>query len=146
VGNQPCHYISQVVDGRLAYVDEDTATVHFGAGTFATGTGGQLARRTVATIEVSGAGDGPQQPQGSPSPAQIARRTLPGRTFITGHVRADVRSITLSTPRDVRTLTPIGGTYLAVYDGAFYGGEIVVTAHLRGGRDVTVRQPASRTY
>lgn len=146
VGNRHCSFVSQVVDGRLAWVDEDHGTVRFGPGTFSSGTGRQMNRRAAATIEVYGAGDGPQQPQGSPSPAQVARRTLPGRTFISGRARADVTSITLRTPRDVRTLTPVGGSYLAVYDGAFYGGEIVVTAHLRDGRDVTVRQPASRTF
>ncbi len=146
VGNQRCRYISQIVDGRLAWVDEDHATVRFGPGSFSSGTGRQMSRRAAATIEVSGAGDGPQQPQGSPSPAQVARRTLPGRTFISGLTRGDVTSITLRTPRDVRTLTPVGGSYLAVFDGAFYGGEIVVTAHVRGGGDITVRRPASRGF
>jgi hypothetical protein len=146
VGKRQCHYVSQVVDGRLAWVDEQKALVRFGPGVFFTGTGAQVARRAVATIDRNGPGEGPQRPQGPPSPAQVARRTLPGRTFISGVVRADVRSITLRTPRDVRTLTPAGGTYLAVYDGAFYGGEIVVIAHLRDGRDVTIRQPASRGF
>jgi hypothetical protein len=146
VGDQHCHYLSQVVDGRLAWVDEDHATVRFGPGSFSSGTARQMGREAAVTIEMSGAGDSPQQPQGSPSPAQVARRTLPGRTFISGGARGDVASITLRTPRDVRTLTPVGGNYLAVYDGAFYGGEIVVTAHLRGGRDVTIRRPASRGF
>jgi hypothetical protein len=146
VGNRHCRYVSQVVDGRLAWVDEDHETVRFSPGSFSSGTDRQMSRRAAVTIEVYGAGDRPQQPQGSPSPAQVARRTLPSRTLISGRARADVSSITLRTPRDVRTLTPVGGNYLAVYDGAFYGGEIVVTAHLRDGRDVTVRQPASRGF
>ena len=54
------------------------------------------------------------------------------------------RQIALRTPRDVRTLRPVGGVFLAVYDGAFYGGSIVATARLRDGRTVTQRIPASR--
>jgi hypothetical protein len=146
-GTRQCRFVSQLVDGRLAWVDEENATVRFGPGSFATGDL-RPTRHVAATIELTGPGAGPQlrPQQDSPSPAQVARRTLPGRTFITGQVRPDVRSLTLRTPRDVRTLTPVGGTYLAVYDGAFYGGEITVTAHLRDGRDVTIRQPATRGF
>ena len=75
--------------------------------------------------------------------AELARRTLPGRTTISGYASADVTSVTLRTPRDVRTLRPVGGIFLAVYDGAFYGGSIVATAHLRDGRTFTERIPAS---
>jgi hypothetical protein len=146
LGARHCRYVGQVVGDRLAHVDEDTATVHFEPGSFSTGPGSLMARRAAATIEVSGPGDSALRPQDAPSPAQVARRTLPGRTIITGRARVDVRSITLRTPRDVRTLQPVDGTYLAVYDGAFYGGEIVLTAHLRDGRAVTIRQPATRRF
>jgi hypothetical protein len=41
-------------------------------------------------------------------------------------------------------LRPVGGVFLAVCDGAFDGGSIVATAHLRDGRSVTEQLPASR--
>jgi hypothetical protein len=72
------------------------------------------------------------------SSAQVARRTSPGRTLLTGTARDDVISVTLRTPRDIRTIHPgPGGLILAVYDGAFYGGHIDATAHLRNGQTIT---------
>jgi len=70
--------------------------------------------------------------------AQVARRTLQGRTLLTGTARDDMISVTLGTPRDIRTIRPgPGGLILAVYDGAFYGGRIDATAHLRNGQTIT---------
>ena len=70
------------------------------------------------------------------SPPEIELRTLPGRTIITGIAHADVLSVTLSTPSDVRTLRPSGPlhTILAVYDGYFLRGNITATVRLRGGK------------
>ena len=70
---------------------------------------------------------------------EIERRTLPGRTIITGIARANVVSVTLSTPSDVRTLRPSGPLHalLAVYDGFFLRGEITATVRLRGGKAET---------
>jgi hypothetical protein len=67
---------------------------------------------------------------------QIERRTLPGRTIITGVAHADVVSVTLSTPSDVRTLRPSGPlhTILAVYDGFFLRGKLTAAVRLQGGR------------
>ena len=67
---------------------------------------------------------------------EIERRTLPGRTIITGIAHPDVVSVTLSTPSDVRTLRPSGPLHaiLAVYDGFFLRGELTATVRLRGGR------------
>jgi hypothetical protein len=67
---------------------------------------------------------------------EIERRTLPGQTVITGIARADVASVTLSTPSDVRTLRPSGPlhTILAVYDGFFLRGDLTATVRLRDGR------------
>lgn len=69
------------------------------------------------------------------SPPEIERRTLPGRTIITGIARANVLSVTLSTPTDVRTLRPSGPRHaiLAVYDGYFLRGNIIATVRLRDG-------------
>jgi ABC-type phosphonate transport system ATPase subunit len=52
-------------------------------------------------------------------------------------------SVTLRTPRDIRTLTPIDGLFLAVYDGAFYGGQIVAIGHRRDGSTYVARTPGS---
>ena len=87
------------------------------------------------------------QTTAKPSPAQVARRTLPDRTIVYGRVRENVTSVTLRTPRDVRTVRPgPGGTYLAVYDGPFYGGRVHATAHLRGGGVIRKTSPASRPF
>lgn len=76
----------------------------------------------------------------------MARRTLTGRTLVVGRARRDVLSVTLRTPRDIRTVVPVGGAFLAVYDGALYGGEVVARAHLRDGRTVTFRTPAATPW
>ncbi len=74
----------------------------------------------------------------TPTGAQVARRTLPGRTLVTGRANDGVLSITLRTPRDVRTIRPgPGGLILAVYDGPFYSGQLHATAHMRDGRTIT---------
>jgi len=67
--------------------------------------------------------------------ARITRRTQPGTTIISGAARADVRSITITTPRDVRTLVPTSPAhaFIAVYDGGFPTGKIVTTAHFADG-------------
>jgi hypothetical protein len=67
---------------------------------------------------------------------EVEWRTLPGRTVLTGVARADVVSVTLSTPSDVRTLRPSGPlhTILAVYDGYFLRGNLTATVRLRDGR------------
>jgi hypothetical protein len=70
------------------------------------------------------------------SPPELERRTLPGRTIVTGIAHADVISVTLSTPSDVRTLRPSGPLHviLAVYDGYFLRGNLTATVQLRDGR------------
>jgi hypothetical protein len=67
--------------------------------------------------------------------ARIERRLLAGRTTVRAQCHADVERVTLQTPRDVRTLvpSPVGRVVLAVYDGEFPGGDLLVTAHFRGG-------------
>ena len=78
---------------------------------------------------------------GALTQAQIDRRTLPGDTVIAGSAPADVESVTLSTPADVRTVQPVGPdhVFLAVYDGIFYRGTFTATARLDDGRTVTQR-------
>jgi hypothetical protein len=71
------------------------------------------------------------------------RRTLPGRTIVSGFAHPDVREITIQTPRDVRTLRPAGRShaFLVVYDGEFFSGAITVTARLANGSTRTQRHP-----
>lgn len=139
-----CSFVSRIVDGHYGYVDEDDGTVDFGP-SFWSGGGAPLGDGQPVFLQT--------QPMTSPlkrtatptapSRQQVVRRTLPGRTVVYGVVAPDVVSVTLRTPRDIRTIKPQAGAFLAVYDGSFYGGEIVATAHLRDGRAVDVTQPAS---
>ncbi len=82
-------------------------------------------------------------PQPALSPPQVQRRTLPGRTIITGIAEADVESVTIATPRDVRTLRPVGPSHvmIVVYDGQFFRGTITATVLMRDGRTVTEHVP-----
>lgn len=84
-----------------------------------------------------GSGQSPFDPgAGRIGQPEIERRTLPGRTVITGVARPDVVSVTISTPSEVRTLRPTGPlhTLLAVYAGYFLRGVIQASVRLRGGR------------
>jgi hypothetical protein len=73
------------------------------------------------------------------TPSEIERRTLPGRTIITGIARSDVAAVTISTPRDVRTLRPAGPlkVMIAVYDGQFFRGALIATVLFKDGRTAT---------
>ncbi|HET6505759.1 MAG TPA: hypothetical protein VFG42_03120 [Baekduia sp.] len=144
-GSLVCRTLDQVVGGRLATIDAVEGTVRYGTGWLSSHTA-DLPGRGPLTVEVDGPGNefllgGPDAT--APSAASNVRRTLPGRTLVTGEVAPEVTSITLRTPRDIRTIRPVGGTFLAVYDGAFYSGEIVATAHIKNAMDVTVRTPAA---
>jgi hypothetical protein len=70
-------------------------------------------------------------------------RTLPGRTIVSGFLHPAVRELTIRTPRDVRTLRPVGDThaFLAVYDGEFFGGVIELTARFADGTTHTETLP-----
>jgi hypothetical protein len=56
-------------------------------------------------------------------------------TTVSGTTHSDVTAITIATPRDVRTLVPSprAHAFIAVYDGEFATGEIVITAHFSDG-------------
>lgn len=69
------------------------------------------------------------------TPTQIARRTLAGRTIVSGEAGAGVARVVLQTPRDVRTFRPgPGGAFLVVLDGTFATGDVTVTAVMADGR------------
>ncbi|MGO9792292.1 MAG: hypothetical protein ACLP8S_23125, partial [Solirubrobacteraceae bacterium] len=76
---------------------------------------------------------------------EIQRRTLPGRTLIAGLAAPDVVTVTITTPRDARTLRPTGPqhAFIAVYDGYFYNSIVTVTAQLKDGRTVTQIVPGA---
>jgi hypothetical protein len=77
---------------------------------------------------------------GDVTTGHVERRVLEGRTTISGQVDASVVSITLRTPRDVRTLIPSKDhLILAVYEGTFPTGNVTAIAHTRDGREVSRR-------
>jgi hypothetical protein len=143
--------VGRIVDGRLATIDPFNGVLKPGS---------ELSGASITclnhptALEPAALRDQPvefdqQQIGGGQSPfvseplrlgqPEIERRTLPGRTVITGVARRDVLSVTLSTPSDVRTLRPAGPlhTLLAVYAGYFLRGAIVASVRLRDGRVVT---------
>jgi hypothetical protein len=140
--------VGQIVDGRLASIDPSDGVLKPGASF----TGGSVTCLDHPTeLQPLFRSDEPvefdqQQMSSGQSPfssepgeigqPEIERRTLPGRTVITGVARADVASVTISTPSEVRTLRPAGPlhTLIAVYAGYFLRGSIVATVRLRDGR------------
>lgn len=76
-----------------------------------------------------------------PLAGRTARRTQRGITEYYGTADPDVRTITIATPRDVRTIRPStrAHAFAAVYDGSFPTGQVVLTATFADGhqhRDV----------
>jgi hypothetical protein len=76
--------------------------------------------------------------------SRTVRRTLPGRTIFSGVTRSDVASITIATPRDVRTLVPTrrAHAFVAAYDGTFPTGEIVITSTFDDGTTNVMKLPS----
>jgi hypothetical protein len=136
----------QIVEGRLASIDTRTGAVHYGPNGW-TGGGNGPAPRKPPPVRFESHG-GPEESllvrrtTALPRP-ELERRTLPGRTIITGEADADVVSVTLATPRDVRTLLPSGPehVFIVVYDGQFFRGAITATIELRDGHTVTEAVP-----
>ncbi len=131
----------RIVDGRLADIEEARGTVisqavEFGSGVRQSPGERQQVLFNAQTVGVEG---GLDMSAPALTPPEIERRTLPGRTIITGVALPDVASVTLTTPSDVRTLRPSGPRHLliAVYDGAFYQGQSSATIRLRDGRTLT---------
>jgi hypothetical protein len=132
----------QIVEGRLAAIDTRTGAVHYGPNGWSGGGNGPALRKPPPVRFESHGGPEENLLERSttalPRP-ELERRTLPGRTIITGEADANVVSVTLATPRDVRTLRPSGPEHvvIVVYDGQFFRGAITATIALRGGRTVT---------
>jgi hypothetical protein len=140
--------VGRIVDGRFATIELGNGVLKSGpeetgfSSSCATHpeafTPPSVLRQPVAFNEQQ-AQDTATLPGREPEPfsrPEIERRTLPGRTIITGIAHADVVSVTLSTPSDVRTLRPSGPLHaiLAVYDGYFLRANITATVRLRDGR------------
>jgi len=148
-GDFKCRYTARVVIGHLGSVDQTADQVTFGF----TSVGILLSRNprprkgnrplVISISSDDGSRSRSRGPAPRRAPVEIARRTVPGRTVLTGSASAEVQSITLRTPRDIRTLRPgPSGLFMAVYDGIFYDGEVRADAHMRDGRTVTQTFPA----
>jgi len=145
----------RIVHGRLAYVSEREGAIDFGpAGWGSSGQRcllGHTARcrahtRQPLAVEFDAQSESGAEP-GAHTPAltraQVERRTLPGLTIITARASAQVASVTIATPRDVRTLRPQGPqhVFIVVYDGQFFRGRVTATILLRNGRTVAQQVP-----
>jgi hypothetical protein len=101
---------------------------------------GMFARRPVRIARSPGNG---RPDDDADDAGRVARRTQPGLTTFDGTVAPGVTAVTLTTPRDVRTLIPTGPLHaiLAVYDGTFPSGVVRVTARFRDGHTRTETLP-----
>ena len=131
----------RIVEGRIVDIEEARGTVTDGPGFFEEGVGLQLGRTPQVQFHeqrVEG-NEGIAGHVAHLTRAEIERRTLPGRTVITGIALPDVVSVTLTTPSDVRTLRPSGRHHviIAVYPGVFYQANPTATILLRDGQTIT---------
>lgn len=116
------------IDGRNGGLDDRTGEVRLDWGS----SDGDAARKRTRrdpiwfTQEAFHDDGDPSQP----APADVARRTLPGRTVLYGNAHPAVTRVTIETSRDVRTVRPskAGGLFVVVYDGRFTQGRVRVTA------------------
>lgn len=144
-----CTFTGRVIADRLASISPTDGTTMFGPSSFTSAPPGGGSRRRPRTprldFTVAGPGNEPPSTDADDAPLapQIARRTQPGRTIVTGSAPPDVTAVTIRTPRDVRTVKPVASLFMAVYDGPFYTGEIVVTARRADGTTLTERRPAT---
>jgi len=135
----------RIVDGRFAVIEARNGSLHNGPDGWSGGGGPALRKPPPVRFDSNGGPEeGPFAEHATALPRpEIERRTLPGRTIVTGVADADVVSVTLATPRDVRTLRPSGPQHvlIVVYDGQFFRGEIAATVELRDGHIVTEAVP-----
>jgi hypothetical protein len=131
-----CHGIpDRLVGNQLGYVDPRLDTFMTGFGFGIACDHAAPTRRSPLRLDalISGV-----RRQGEDR-GRIERRTQDTRIVYWGRAHADVVSVTIRTPRDVRTLIPTKDfhMFLAVYDGLFPGGKATLTARMRDGREVT---------
>ncbi len=127
-----------MVGDRVGTVDYELGILRESDGAFANGCPAPRTRPTRARPlhfgYSTGGGLGMSRAE-DPVPGRIARRTVRGRLVIDGTAHPDVRSITIATPRDVRTIVPSrrARAFLLVYEGGFPTGEITMTARFADG-------------
>jgi len=123
--------------GGVDYRRDTLSELQIGGGSGCSrGDEAKLFRRVPVLLGYStGGGDLAEEGGDSGGTGRIARRTQPGLMIYNGRVAPDVVSVTLETPRDVRTLIPGGPAHaiLAVYDGSFPTGQVRVIARFRDG-------------
>jgi hypothetical protein len=145
-GSDSSRAYGRIVEGRFATIDAQSGALRYGVQGWSSGGNGPTKQKPQPVrFETEG---GPEYDLSGelatalPAP-EIERRTLPGRTIVTGTAEADVASVTLVTPRDVRTLRPSGPehTFIVVYDGQFFRGALTATVALRDGHTVTEPVP-----
>ena len=135
MGNHDCTYFGRLIAGKIATAHEGLSWATFEP-LWLTSSLGRRFRPTGYPFRLSVSHYAPPEPARQASAAATARRTPVGRTVISGQATEDVTSVTLHSPRDVRTIKPgPSGLLLAVYDGILYGGHIKAIIHLRNGRD-----------
>ena len=137
----------QIIDGRLVALEPQSGTVHIGPDGWGEDTPPRGVKQKLPPVHFEAQGqsgtaplsEGSEPEGGEYSPPEVERRTLPGRTIITGRADADVAAVTIVTPRDVRTLRPSGPGHvlIAVYDGQFFSGRLTATVLLKNGSRVT---------
>ena len=127
---QMCTYAGRVVGGTVGALDPRWNRF----APYPTHEGGSCAKTLPTRAQPLHFSRTSMPGEADPESARI-RRTLPGRTIISGTAHPGVREITIETPRDVRTLRPAGPgrAFLVVYDGEFFSGSITVTARFTDG-------------
>jgi hypothetical protein len=137
--------------GGRRIIGDRVGTVDFQLGTFDDESGLRYACRREAilvlkqavSVDTSGSSfNGGIQPGDDPARGRTARRTQKGWSVYYGRARGDVTAITIETPHDVRTL-PLrdpARAFMAVYDGSFEGGDVVITAHFADGTSKVVQR------
>jgi hypothetical protein len=138
----------RVIDGVIGYGDPLTGEILPHGSRYSFGTPAQYKQgRNQGPVQLDATSDPEVSLDGSYtlSEAEIERRTLPGRTVITGVADPDVVSVTLTTPQDVRTIQPTGPkhVFIVVYDGVFYSGSVSAAALLTNGRTITESIPGA---
>jgi hypothetical protein len=93
--------------------------------------------RTVPPWTLSSTGSSPvREPGQDPATGRVARRTPAGRVIIAGTADPDVASLTITSPSDVRTVTPSGPQhgFIIVYGGQFTTGNFTITTTYKNGK------------
>jgi hypothetical protein len=142
----------RIVDGRAGSVDYalDTFTEDRTGGGGCSGPSRPGRRlpdgRTLPPWTLSGTGSSPtREPGQDPATGRVARRTPAGRVTIAGTADADVASLTISSPADVRTIVPSGAqhAFVVVYGGTFATGTFTITTTYKNGKTRRDTVPAS---